>query len=183
MIALHPGKIDTPHELVIRARKGDTKAFGKIYELWVNPLYRFVYLKTKDEDVAEDLTAEVFLKAWKGLKNFVPRKDVKFSTWLFSIARNSVIDYYRVTKQTVSLDDLPEIPEITENINLYPEQTMVEEALNHLKPEYRVILELRYIQDIPISKIAQKLKKKEGNIRTLTNRALKKLKEILESDK
>ena len=182
MTALHPGKIDTPHELVLRARKGDTKAFGKIYELWVNSLYRFVYLKTKDEDVAEDLTAEVFLKAWKGLKTFVPRKDVKFSTWLFSIARNSVIDYYRVTKQTLSLDDLPEIPEMIESIDLYPEQTKLQDALKHLKPEYRIILELRYIQDIPISKIAQKLKKKEGNIRTLTNRALKKLKEIVESD-
>lgn len=183
MSTLHPGKIDTPLELIIRARKGDTKAFGKIYELWVNSLYRFVYLKTKNEDVAEDLTAEVFLKAWKGLKTFTPRKDVKFSTWLFSIARNSIIDYYRVTKQTLSLDSLPEIPELIENIDLYPEQTRLQDALIHLKPEYRIILELRYIQDIPISKIAQKLKKKEGNIRTLTNRALKKLKEVVETTK
>lgn len=183
MIALHPGKIGTPHELIIRARKGDTKAFGKIYELWVNPIYRFVYLKTKEEDVAEDLTAEIFLKAWKGLKNFIPRKDVKFSTWLFSIARNSVIDYYRVTKQTLSLDDMPEMPELVESIDLHPEQTRLQDALSHLKPEYRKILELRYIQDIPISRVAQIIKKKEGNVRTLTNRALQRLREIVESAK
>ena len=83
-----PARIETPRELIDQARKGDAKAFGTIYELWVDNIYRFVYLKTKDEDVAEDLTAEVFLKAWKGLKTYQPRAEVKFSTWLFAIARN-----------------------------------------------------------------------------------------------
>jgi len=181
MAALHPGRIDTPSELIITARKGDTKAFGKIYELWVNPVYRFVYLKTKDEDVAEDLTAEIFLKAWKGLKNFTPKQDVRFSTWLFAIARNSIIDYYRVTKQTVSFEDLPEMKSLEGDVDLHPEQTKVRAALDQLKPEYKKVLELRFIEDIPISRVAQIIKKKEGNVRTLTNRALQKLKEILES--
>jgi len=181
MLSLHLNRIETPPELVNQACKGNTKAFGKIYELWVDSIYRFTYLKTKNESVAEDITAEVFLKAWKGLKTFKLKRDIKFSTWLFAIARNTIIDYYRTTKQEISFENLPEIIDPEGNIDLYPEQTKLRLALTKLKPEYRQILELRYIEDIHISKVAQIVKKKEGNVRTLTNRALKKLKDILVS--
>jgi len=177
-MTLPPARIETPGELVEKARRGDAKAFGKLYELWVDNIYRFVYLKTKYEDVAEDLTAEVFLKAWKGLKTYQPRSEVKFSTWLFAIARNAVIDYYRTTRQSLSLETLPEIVGL-DGVDLYPEQTQVREALRELKPEYRQVLELRYIEDVPIPRTAQIMKKKEGNIRALTSRALAALRKEL----
>jgi RNA polymerase sigma-70 factor (ECF subfamily) len=177
-MTLPPARIETPGELVEKARKGDAKAFGKLYELWVDNIYRFTYLKTKYEDVAEDLTAEVFLKAWKGLKTYQPRSEVKFSTWLFAIARNCVIDYYRTTRQSLSLETLPEIVGL-DGVDLYPEQTLVREALRELKPEYRQVLTLRYIEDVPIPRTAQIMKKKEGNIRALTSRALAALRKEL----
>ncbi|MFA5270105.1 MAG: RNA polymerase sigma factor [Patescibacteria group bacterium] len=179
-MTLPPARIETPGELIDKARKGDAKAFGVIYELWVDNIYRFTYLKTKDEDVAEDLTAEVFLKAYKGLKTYQPRTEVKFSTWLFAIARNAIIDYYRTTRQSLSLEDLPEIASL-ESVDLYQEQTGVQEALLRIKPEYRQVLTLRYIEDVPIPRSAQIMKKKEGNIRALTNRALAALKRELKS--
>ncbi|OGB75087.1 hypothetical protein A2810_01770 [candidate division Kazan bacterium RIFCSPHIGHO2_01_FULL_49_10] len=175
-----PARIETPRELIDQARKGDAKAFGTIYELWVDNIYRFVYLKTKDEDVAEDLTAEVFLKAWKGLKTYQPRAEVKFSTWLFAIARNAVVDYYRTTRQSLSFENLPEIADLNE-VDLYPEQTNLKEALSRIKPEYQQVLTLRYLDDVPIPKTSQIMKKKEGNIRALTNRALAALKKELKS--
>jgi len=179
-MTLSPARIETPGELIEKARKGDAKAFGTIYELWVDNIYRFTYLKTKDEDVAEDLTAEVFLKAWKGLKTFQPRTEVKFSTWLFAIARNCIIDYYRTTRQSLSLEDLPEIADL-ESVDLYSEQTQVQDALLKIKPEYRQVLTLRYVEDVSIPRSAQIMKKKEGNIRALTNRALAALKRELKS--
>lgn len=178
MVSLHPARIQTPQAMIELARKGDAAAFGQLYELWVNPIYRFIYLKTKDEHVAEDITAEVFLKCWKGLKSFRSR-EAKFSTWLFAIARNAVIDYYRTSKQTTSLENLPEIADLTPEMDLYPEQTQLRVALNRLKPEYRQVLELRYVEDVPIPKVAQIMKKKEGNVRALTNRALTALKQEL----
>lgn len=181
MASLHPARIDTPRELVDQARKGDAQSFGQIYELWAENIYRFVYLKIKDENIAEDLTAEVFLKAWRGLKTFQPRDEVKFSTWLFSIARNTIIDYYRTTKQEISFESLPEMADLEGETDLYPEQTYLRATLNRLKPEYRQVLELRYIEDIPIARVAQIIKKKEGNVRTLTNRALSALREELSS--
>ncbi len=179
MVVLHSINITTPDEIVDQARRGDTKAFGQIYELWADSIYRFTYLKTKNESVAEDLTAETFLKAWKGLKTFKLKPEVKFSTWLFSIARNAVIDYYRTTKQEISFENLPEIADLEGETDLYSEQTELRDKLNQLRPEYRQVLELRYLEDIPIAKVAQMMKKKEGNIRTLTNRALAALKKEL----
>src|SRR4030042_1774601 len=176
---LHPASVQTPSDLIAKANKGETKAFGAIYELWAEPIYRFVYLKIRDEDVADDITAEVFLKVWKGIKTFKIKAEVKFSTWLFAIARNAVIDYYRTTKQTIPLDNLPEIVDLEGEGDLYPEQKQLQEALENLRPEYKQVLVLRYVEDQPIAKVAQMMKKKEGNIRALTHRALSELKSRL----
>lgn len=176
---LHPATTETPDHLVIRSAKGDNKAFGAIYELWAEHIYRFVYLKTRDEDVADDITAEVFLKVWKAIKTFKPKTDAKFSTWLFAIARNAVIDYYRTTKQTVPYDSLPEIVDLDGETDLYPEQKQLQEKLDELRPEYKQVLVLRYVEDQPIARVAQIMKKKEGNIRALTHRALSELKSRL----
>ncbi len=175
----HPASVQTPDRLVGKAAKGDNRAFGAIYELWAEHIYRFIYLKTRDEDIAEDITAEVFLKVWKGIKTFKPKPEVKFSTWLFAIARNAVIDYYRTTHQTIPFENLPEIVSIEEEIDLYPEQSHLQQELDQLRPEYKQVLVLRYIEDQPIAKVAQIMKKKEGNIRALTHRALQELKSRL----
>ena len=176
---LHPASTETPDHLVIRAAKGDNNAFGAIYELWAEHIYRFVYLKTRDEDVADDITAEVFLKVWKAIKTFKLKADTKFSTWLFAIARNAVIDYYRTTRQTIPYDNLPEIVDLEGQTDLYPEQRKLQETLEELRPEYKQVLVLRYVEDQPISRVAQIMKKKEGNIRALTHRALQELKSRL----
>jgi len=176
---LHPGSIDTPNHLVRRAAKGEANAFGAIYELWAQPIYSYIYLKTRDENVADDITAEVFLKVWKAIKAFQPKADTKFSTWLFAIARNAVIDYYRTTKQTIPFEDLPEIVDLEGEMDLYPERNKLQQALDELRPEYKLVLVLRYIEDQPIAKVAQIMKKKEGNVRALTHRALSELKSRL----
>ena len=175
----HPASTETPDHLVARAAKGDNRAFGAIYELWAEHIYRFVYLKTRDEDSADDITAEIFLKVWKGIKTFKPKADTKFSTWLFAIARNAVIDYYRTTKQTIPFENLPEIVDLEGGMDLYPEQKKLQETLEELRPEYKQVLVLRYVEDQPIAKVAQIMKKKEGNIRALTHRALAELKSRL----
>ena len=175
----HPGSIETPNHLVRKAAKGEMQAFGAIYELWAEHIYRFVYLKIRDEDVADDITAEVFLKVWKAIKTFEPKADTKFSTWLFAIARNAVIDYYRTTKQTIPFENLPEMVSLEGETDLYPEQGQLQQALDELRPEYKQVLVLRYVEDQPIARVAQIMKKKEGNIRALTHRALSELKSRL----
>ena len=179
MTPLHPAQIQTPEATVVKASKGDHEAFGKIYDDWAEAIYKYIFLKTRDKAVAEDILSEVFLKVWKKLASFKPKTDTKFSTWLFAIARNSVIDYYRTTKQTIPFENLPEILTIEGETDLFPEQGRLITILDELKPEYKQVLVLRYIDDIPISRIAQIMKKKEGNVRALTHRALSELKQKL----
>src|SRR4051812_22774895 len=80
--------------LVAKAQQGDTEAFGKIYDTFLTPVYRYVVFRFP-EDLAEDLVADIFVKAWEKISSYKPYKAVPFSAWLFRIARHSVIDAYR----------------------------------------------------------------------------------------
>lgn len=167
-------------ELIKRSQRGDEQAFGELYEIWASKIYRFVYLKVKNVPVAEDLTSEVFLKAWQKIHMYRPSLGARFSSWLYTVARNSVIDYYRINRRAeISFEDLPEVADL-EGEEPYREATRVEEALERLPEDYAKVLKLRFVDEMPIARIAQSMKKKESNIRALTHRALKKLKDELE---
>ncbi|MEZ4210388.1 MAG: RNA polymerase sigma factor [Patescibacteria group bacterium] len=166
--------------LVIDAQKGDEQAFGQIYDIWATKVYRFIYIKVKDAPTAEDITSEVFLKAWERIHQYRPQANAKFSTWLYTVARNTIIDHYRATKTTeISFDDLPEIADL-EGDEIYQEATDLDKALTQLPAEYEKVLRLRFVDGHSISKVAQIVRKKEDNVRAITSRALKKLREILE---
>ncbi len=180
ILQLEAKKVIRELELIKKAQRGDEQAFGELYEIWASKVYRFVYLKTKHVPVAEDLTSEVFLKAWQKIHQYKPAPNARFSSWLYAIARNCVIDYYRVNKRVeISFEDLPEMADL-EGEEPYREATHIEEALERLPEDYQKVLRLRFVDEMPISKIAQSMKKKESNIRILTHRALNKLKEELE---
>ncbi len=89
---------------VTRCKSGETEAFGVLYDKYLDPIYRFVYYKTFSKEAAEDLTSDVFHKALEKLTTFDQSKG-DFSTWLYRIARNRVIDYYRTKKVTDPIDD------------------------------------------------------------------------------
>lgn len=167
--------------LIELAQRGDEQAFGEIYDIWAAKVYRFIYLKVKNAHTAEDLTSEVFLKAWEKLHQYKPQKDAKFSTWLYTVARNTIVDYYRANKNSeISFEDLPEIADL-EGDEPYREAGELESALTKLPAEYSKVLRLRFVEGYPIAKVAQLMRKKEENVRTITSRALKKLREVLEA--
>jgi len=165
--------------LIGQAQRGDEQAFGELYEIWAAKVYRFIFSKVKAVPVAEDITADVFLKAWQKLHQYKPRTSISFSSWLYAIARNGVIDYYRLNQRSeLSFEDLPEMADL-EGDELYRDQSEIETALTSLPEEYEKVLRLRFVEQLPIARVAQIMKKKEDNIRALTSRALKKLKDQL----
>jgi len=169
-------------DLIKQSQRGDEQAFGELYEIWAGKVYRFVYLKTRNVPVAEDLTSEIFLKAWQKIHTFRPIANTRFSSWLYTIARNAVVDYYRINQRVeISLTDLPEIADL-EGEEPYHEISKIEAALERLPLEYEKVLRLRFVDEMPIARVAQSMKKKESNIRALTHRALKKLKEEMDRD-
>src|SRR5512139_2760089 len=89
-----PGRLDKDHELIRKAQQGDPHAFGDLYEFHAPVVFRYLFVHLNSQMDAEDLTAEVFLKAWQSLPKYTER-GVPFLAFLFRIARNALVDHYR----------------------------------------------------------------------------------------
>lgn len=172
--------------LVEEARKGNQEAFGKLYEEFITPIYRFVYFQVKHKSEAEDITQTVFVRALGAVSRYED-EGLPFSTWLYTIARNLVIDYWKKKK-----DVLIEDPAVTFG-NIHDPATeahhgaerrelgeMLAEALKEVSPEQREILVLQFMDDLSNREIAEITGKNEDAIRALKHRGLKSLRKIVE---
>lgn len=160
--------------------------FGKIYDQYINKIYRFVYLKVSSQEVAEDITSKVFIKGWEAFK--ADSDGIKNpGAFMYQIARNSVIDYYRQKgrTKTVSTDDSPEIvdPETSahDKAILNADVNTVRRAIGKLKKEHQDVIIWYYLDDMAIDSIAKLIEKPAGTVRVMIHRGLKDLKEIVEN--
>lgn len=171
--------IDT---LVSLAQKGDSESFGLIYDELVDKVYRYIYFKTPSVEIAEDLTEDVFFNVWKNLPKYKKQKH-PFSAWVFRIAHNQVIDYYRQNKEFIELDETL-TDQNTENkpqrlIEKKLIQKEVQIALKELPDQQAQAVILKYINDFSNYEIAQTMQKSETAVRILLSRGLAKLKKVL----
>jgi len=97
--------LSNERQLVLQAQDGNPEAFGQLYDAYMERIYRFVYFRVEDEQTAEDITSQVFLKAWSNLDRFSFNR-TPYLAWLYTIAHNAVIDHYRTRKVTTALDDV-----------------------------------------------------------------------------
>ncbi len=184
----HTATSSKPHpderRLVEQAKAGDAQAFGMLYDASVDRVYRFLFFRVNDTQTAEDLCSLVFLKAWENLHRFQPRGP--FLAWLYSIARNTVIDHYRTHKQTVSLDEAAPLAATSarpdEVADLHFEVKALQAAMQHLTAEQREVLTLKFIAEYDTAQIARHMQKTEGAIRALQMRALQALARVMKSD-
>jgi len=96
-------------DLIQQAKSGDKSAFGKLFDMYFTPIYRYLRLRCGNEQDAEDLSAEVFMRAWEKLPGFDLRAgDSMFRSWLFRIAHNLLIDRYRKGDKEESVAEIPE---------------------------------------------------------------------------
>ena len=166
-------------QLVLKAQDGDAEAFGRIYDGYVERIYRFVFFRVDDQQTAEDLTSQVFLKAWSNLDRFEFTR-TPYIAWLYTIAHNTVIDHYRTRKVTTALEDVqlsqPDDAEAVENqIDLTVEMKTIKAAMQNLTDDQQQVLHLRFIEGMSNTEIAQQLGKREGAIRALQMRGLQAL--------
>ena len=166
-------------QLVLKAQDGDAEAFGRIYDGYVERIYRFVFFRVDDQQTAEDLTSQVFLKAWSNLDRFEFTR-TPYIAWLYTIAHNTVIDHYRTRKITTALEDVqlsqPDDAEAVENqIDLTVEMQTIKAAMQSLTEDQQQVLHLRFIEGMSNAEIAQQLGKREGAIRALQMRGLQAL--------
>ena len=177
---------DNYSALVKRVRAGDNQAFVQLYDQLSQPLMRFMLLKTHDLDLAEDICAIAWQKAWQGLTNGKFRNK-NFKAWLFTVAYHQLIDHYRRQHPTA---DLSQIEPASSNSHDYPEQQFLKQeqqrqlyqAINQLNQRDRQIIWLRFVEGFNIKQTSQITGLNSLKIRVYQHRALKKLKQILKHD-
>lgn len=167
--------------LVDKAKKGEAAAFAQLYNLYFKKIYQFIYYRVGHKETAEDLAEDVFLKAHSSLLSV--NRNESFEGWLYQIARNLVIDYYRQKKATIELGEVENTLEYETNvldlISLQEKQKILLKLLKELTTEQQQIIKLKFFEDLENSEIAVILEKSEGTIRVIQHRALAKLKELI----
>ena len=172
--------------LVLRAKNGDQGAFSRIMDKYRESLYFLILKMVHNRDDAEDLIQEAFRKAFNSLSNY--NADFAFSTWLFKIATNNCIDFLRKKRlQTVSLDQSRDDGEeervgISAQVmdqSLTPEEqvmkqqrvTRIREAVDKLSPKYKMLIELRYFDELSYEEIAERMDIPLGTVKAQLFRA------------
>ncbi len=170
--------------LLDRSRAGDSGAFGVIFQRYAKKIYRFIFFRIKEKDLADDLTNEVFLKMWQQIQ--ADKKIDNLKAYIYKITRNLLIDYYRKQRDEVDIENAKHL--IDDNQDLINDITLTSEVIElltkieFLREDYREVLLLRYVEDLSIAEIADILDKSPGAVKVTTHRAIKKLREIYNSD-
>lgn len=167
--------------LLIKAQNGDHQSFAIIYDYFRERLYRFIFFRVGHKELAEDLLSDTFVKAWQKLSYL--NSPLAFSGWLYQVAKNNIIDYYRIKKTTVSIEEVPDtLSEETspvDSANATVEQKVLLELMDSLPDEQRQILAFKFFEDLTNQEIAAITGKSEGAIRVIQHRAINKLKQLL----
>ncbi len=168
-------------ELIKKAQNRDSEAFGLLYDQYLPAIYRFILLKIGDKVTTEDLTHQVFLSAWQNIEKY-QIQGFPFSSWLYRIAHNAVIDYYRTDKKNLNLENIAEtaaVNNLEEKIDQEFELNIIKAALKELPEEQQSIIVMKFVEEMTNKEIAAALGKSEGSIKTAQHRCLKNIREIV----
>lgn len=182
--------LEEEYTLIEKAKAGDGAAFGQLYDHYIKPIYRFIAIKVGTHQEAEDLTHEVFLRAWQKVPTF-EAQGFPFGSWLYTIARHRVIDHYRTKKPNVNIDEQVIINESlfavasssAEQFDTGLDLSRIKTAMEQLTGEQREVITMRFVDDLTPAEISKILNKREGTIRIIQHRAITKLQKILEQKK
>lgn len=170
---------------IVAAQEGDEQSFEKLYGHFFAQVYRYAAFRLPKE-LAEDVTADVFIKAWEKLHTYKARSGVPFAAWLFRIARHAVIDVYRTQHGVEEVSDALMDPDVLNRADTatHRNETLktVRSALEKLPKRYQDVLLLSFVSDLPTNEVARVLRMTEGGVRILKMRALRKLEDFLPKD-
>lgn len=170
----------TEAELVEAAVKGDTDAFGALYELHVDRVYRHCYYQAGNRADAEDLTQQTFFQALKAIRRYQQRQ-APFIAWLLTISHRLAISHYRKSREVPASVELAagqdDDPETTVMTGIARDTVRL--AILRLKPDRQAVILLRYIEGFSVSEVAAALGKTDNNVRVIQHRALADLRRLM----
>lgn len=170
-------------DLITQAQKGDEEAVTLLYETHVDAIYQYICYRVDSKSTAEDLTSEVFLRMVRGLARYQDQ-GVPFRAWLFRIAANLLIDYYRQRKKgsDILLSDEYESDDTDpfDRLAQSEDHQQLHLAIRALPETYQDLLLLRFVENLPHAEIARIMNKSADALRAMQHRALKALAEQFE---
>lgn len=182
-------EISTENRIIEKILSGDEEAFAETVKIYLNQIYNFVFHLVGDRDAAEDLAQETFVKTWKNLKHFDQKRS--FKTWIFTIAKNTALDWLKKKKEIPFSKFTDEEGESwLENVadeNILPDEIIaqgdlaedLEKILEKIPIHYRAILLLHYKEDFTLHEIAEILSEPYNTIKSRHQRGLKQLKKMI----
>lgn len=163
-------------------------AFYDLYTKYHQDVFQFLFYMVKNREVAEDLVQEVYIRVLKSYKKFQGKSSEK--TWLFSIARNVAIDFFRkqkgwkdklLEKVDLQMERVKDDHLLPEEIALQNEEIrLIYECLDQCSVDQRMVIIMRYLQELSISETAEVLQWSESKVKTTQHRALKVLRKAVE---
>lgn len=173
-------------ELVRRARGGDADCFARLYETRFGHVSRYIAAIVGDQDAAEDVAAQTFIRAWQRLHTL--RDVARFDHWLFRIAHNEAISALRRLRDTRPLaaeDDQPDpslLDAPADALDRSDRVALVRRALVDLPEAQREVIVLRFLRDLPHAEVARQTGRTEQAVRALQYRAFRRLRRALNQD-
>ena len=174
-------------DLVEAAQRGETEAFGRLYDHYSDTVYRYIYYRVGSKATAEDLTSETFLRALRRIGTFT-WQGRDFGAWLVTIARNLVADHFKSSRfrLEVTTGEMLDANEVARS----PEDSVLEQlsnealltAVRKLNPQQQECVTLRFLHGLSVAETARVMGKNEGAIKTLQYRAVRTLARLLPED-
>ncbi|OLR90747.1 sigma-70 family RNA polymerase sigma factor [Actinokineospora bangkokensis] len=174
-------------ELVHAAQAGDTVAFGRLYDRYVDVVYRYVLFRVGDRELAEDVTSETFLRALRRITSVTYQgRDV--GAWFVTIARNLVLDHVKSSRYRLEVST-PEFRD-SERDEAGPEQQVMSRVtrdallscVDQLGEDQRECIVLRFLQGLSVAETAAIMKRNEGAVKALQHRAVRRLAQLLPTE-
>jgi RNA polymerase sigma-70 factor (ECF subfamily) len=166
---------------IIAAARQDPQVFGELYLLYAQPVFRYLFSRMGSVPEAEDATAQTFLAALERFPKY--RHDGYFASWLFSIARNKAVDYFRKQHKETSLEEAEFIPadaSMMQQVIKTERVAALSKLISTLSEEEQELIRLRYIAELSFADIGHLLLKKEDTVKKSLYRLLARLKVQLE---
>lgn len=168
---------------LVKKAKESLRAFDELYEYYLPRIYGYVYNRTLNREIAEDVTSQTFMKAMIRIQSF-KYKGYSFGAWLYRIAHNNLVDYFRKNPQ-VSLGDHEEV-DLKESTDEKAEDTerqrIILKALRKLPKQYQEVLSLKFFEELTNEEIAEILGCRKETLAVKVHRSLKAFKKVLHKE-
>jgi len=172
------------NKAIERSKSGDHGSFGIIYDHFSPKIYKFIFFRVGHKEVAEDILSDTFVKAWNKIDQMTSPQSLQ--GWLYQIAKNNIIDYYRIKKSVVDLEEVAEFLEDgtspVDDLNLELDQKRILKLLTQLPLDQQQVIKYKFFEDMTNEEIAFVMNKNAGAVRVLQHRAIAKLKELVSNN-